>query len=333
MPEINEAQVKLALAAAKNMFAATDARRKFSIRQSDLYEGSQILRTNRRAVGDHFTSFLTKAGFEFDKFDKIREQNQTESRRILEEIKTESAKQSSSVKDTLRYEVDSLRKTIERLEDISLPHYPKPIVLASPFGIWTGSIPSGETQHIILDDSHIEPWNNWAEITLASEKTGHHYEWLSFYFIWENPSDRAEAFSVDTYLTLNGACFASTNAGFATPPFHKLMDLSIFADLILWEWWNQPPSYRYLPSEPVAKLFVRQHWYEWFGDSELQNVFGNYNRSYKLFLMPAHGVGVFEVAFTITYFDEYSGHGYCSVDFSDFGWQIMCPAVVISRFT
>ena len=193
MPEINEAQVKLALAAAKNMFAATDARRRFLTPQADLYERSRILRTNRRAVGDLFTSFLTKAGFEFDKFDKIREQSQTELRRILEETKAESAKQSSSLKDALRYEVDSLRKAIEHLEDISLPHFPKPIVLASPFLIWTHSYPSGETpaetQHIVLDDSHIEPWNSWAKARLASEKTGAHNEWLSFYFIWENPRD------------------------------------------------------------------------------------------------------------------------------------------------
>ena len=121
MSQINEDQVKLALTAAKNMFAGTDARRRLSsIRQADIYERSQILKNNQRTVADHFTSFLSKAGADFDEFNKIREQNQTELRRILEEIKADSGKQSYSVKERLSHEVDSLRKTIEHLEDINI---------------------------------------------------------------------------------------------------------------------------------------------------------------------------------------------------------------------
>jgi hypothetical protein len=50
MPEIDESQIKIALSAVE------DARPKYSIRQADLSERSQIL-TNQRAVENLLTSF------------------------------------------------------------------------------------------------------------------------------------------------------------------------------------------------------------------------------------------------------------------------------------
>jgi hypothetical protein len=134
---------------------------------ADLCERSETLKTNRRVGEDLFTSFLTKAGFDVEKFEKIREENQTELNRILEEMETECAQQSSAVKDALGHDVDRLRKSMEHFEE-DFPHFPKPIVLDSPFLIAKYSNPPSQPESIVILDYHIEPWNSWVKATLRS---------------------------------------------------------------------------------------------------------------------------------------------------------------------
>ncbi len=324
MPEINESQIKIALSAAR------DAHRKYSkVRLADLYERSQILKTNQRAVENLFASYLTKTGFEIDKFNKIREQNQTELRRILEEIKADAIKQSSSIKDTLRYGVNSQRKTIEHLAALTPPDKTNIVILASPFLI-------SQTDALKDYSSNIEPWKSWAKFRLDYDKPGRgQTQALSFWFYWENPSDSEVFINVDTYLVLNGFCSADAQKPWEDiifyPNFVSSSGVHLQAELKLVEWLNQqfiPPIGQV--DQTVLDLSVILeglfHWEKF----DATPVSGNYNLSYNRYLVRPHGEMVFGVTLSIDYANDFGGSSKLSVDFERGSHEVMCPSVLIT---
>jgi hypothetical protein len=324
MLKTDKTQAEFALLAAKDISAIEHARIQLKT-LADLYERSQILMTNRRGAEDLFTSFLTKAGFDVDKFEKIREQNQTELNRILEEMEADDVKESSVVKDALLYEVDRLRKSIEHLEN-DIPHFPKPIVLDSPFVIrkqW-GS-------EVILKDQHIEPRNSWAKVKLDSETTGGHVEDLRFSFSWENRIGRWDVVNVNTNLMVNGKAYTWLGGGIA--PYPRSAELGIDAAIYLWEWWNQPPTVREGEYQDVLSPQLRAHTglIDFNGDLQMKNVFGDYSCSYDGFQVPPNGAVTIEVVVRFRYANYWGPWSEVYADFSRGERLIMCPAVVIER--
>jgi len=318
MSKINESQIKMALSAAKDVSAAKDERRKYAnLRQADLLESSQI-RTNQRALENLVASYLTKAGFEVDKFEKIREQHQTELRRILEERKAEAVKHSSYVKETFRYGVDNRVKTVEQLQ---AP--PKYELLNSPFLIW-------QTQGIDFPETHVEPSNSRAKFTLHSDKSSGSEE-MSFYFLWDNPSDKFAVINVDGYLIVNGFCRCGSDGGFF--PGDRRSGLVLKARLHLLEWWNQPPT-QPLPKvdqiQEVLRLSTNTGGWSDPGAIEFEEVFRGYDLRYELFLIPPKGVVVFEVALSIIL---WNADGSVDVDFASGDFQVGSPGVLLSILT
>jgi hypothetical protein len=284
MPEYDESQIKMALTAASDLAAARDARRPYStLRQADVSERSEVV-ANRRRVENLLASSFTKAGFEVDKFDELLAQNRSALRRIAERRKAEAVERSSSVKGTLSHGVDGQRKAIKHLADVT-PLEP-PIVAAPkfyeildrPFLIWP-------TLGVFSDDSHYEPWNSWAKITLDSD-SGAGSGYLSFYFLWRNPRDSNAVINVVAYMVLNGFCLAGSGGGYF--PGDRFSRLVVSPRLDLWEWWNQPPT---LPSFQLDQSQIALHLEtdtgEWFdrNDTDSGGVSRGYDLYYNMFLV------------------------------------------------
>src|SRR5439155_23231128 len=75
------------------------------------------MQTSRRLGQKALTSYLTKTGFDFKAYDRIRAQQQTEMQRLLKEADRAAIKRSSSRKKELAYGVENWRKNIERFRD------------------------------------------------------------------------------------------------------------------------------------------------------------------------------------------------------------------------
>jgi hypothetical protein len=332
MSNIDVSQIKFALVEAKNASAAKDKHRDSLIRQANLSKRSQIL-TNQRAVEQLFTSFLIKTGFEIDKFNQILAKNQTELRSIFEKQKADAVEQSTSVRDKFRYGIDSRRKTIEHLKTLAAPSFPFFVALDSPFLI----LP---TNGLNLTASQIEPRNSWAKFIMdVDEPTpaidGYHYpisEELSFYFLWENPSDKFAVLNVDGYLVSNGHCTAHIDGGFFAGD--RSSSISIDQHLSLLEWWNQPPTQPLQQTDQslnILNLYASAMDMFDSGETKSANVFRGCDLRFNLFLVPPNKVVVFEVTSSISY--NLTDDGYIQVDFDSGDFEVMCPEVLLAILT
>lgn len=279
---------------------------------------------NRRAVENLLASSFAKAGFEVDKFDELLAQNRSALRRIAERRKAEAVERSSSAKDTLRHGVESRRKVMEHLAELTPPESPTVAapkfyeLLDRPFTIW----PTGG---VYVHAEQVEPANSWAKITVDSELAS--VDELSFYFLWQNPSDTHTVIDVDAYLVLNGFCQAGSEGGYF--PGTRASQLNVWARLDLLESWNQPPtSPLWQVDQAQQALVLSTDTSGWFDDNatDSEAVFRGYDLRHNLFLVPPHGEVVIEVALYVRYA---SREGSFQVDFASGDFEVLCPGVLI----
>jgi hypothetical protein len=204
MPEYNEDQIKMALTAAKDLAAARNERlQDFTPRQADVSERSEI-QANRRATENLLASSFAKAGFEVDKFDELLAQNRSALRRIAERRKAEAVERSSSAKDTLRHGVESRRKVMEHLAELTPPESPT-VAVPKFYELLDRPIAILPTGGVYVHADQVESANSWVKFTVDSDSVAGS-EYLSFYFLWVNPSDTHAVIDVNAYLVLNGFC-------------------------------------------------------------------------------------------------------------------------------
>jgi hypothetical protein len=324
MPEYNEDQIKMALTAAKYLAAARNARRQdFTPRQADVSERSEI-QANRRATEKLLASSFAKAGFEVDKFDEHLAQNRSALRRIAERRKAEAVERSSSAKDALRHGVEGRRKVMEHLADVTPPESPT-VAVPKFYELLDRPITILPTGGVYVHADSIEPANSWAKITVDSESYAE--DELSFYFLWQNPSDTHAVIDVNAYLVLNGFCQVESEGGYFPGVRHSR--LAVRARLDLLEWWNQPPtSPLWQVDQEQPALFLSTDTSGWLDHNatDSEAVFRGYDLRYNLALVPPHGVVVFEVALFVRYG---STEGSIHVDFASGDFEVLCPGVLI----
>lgn len=321
-PKVTESQIKTALSAVDEARRREDA----NLRRARLAERARVQSKAEKLL----TPYWRKTGLDVAAFEKIRAQAKIEMRRLAEQQKADAIKQSSSVRDRLRYGVDSWRKTIERFRvpnaTLVSQFVPGFVVIETPFIIWP-------THGLEMDDSHIEPGNNWAKVKGQSQKSSGQ-ENLRFIFVWENPNDRFAAVNVASFLRLNGSCEASADGGTAGIFPGGTSNLYLKAFLNVWEWWNQPPT------NPVFRATQRREvlnlsadgggWFGSVGAIEVRSVNGNFDLSYDLFVLPPNGVAVFEVTLLVDYEND---DGRIQLDFSSGSFEVMCPLVAVAILT
>jgi hypothetical protein len=325
MPSIDESQIKGIVSAAKDASATRDVRRKYSrLREVARFERSPMA-ANRHAIQNLVRSSLAKAGFETDRFEQLRAKHHTELARFVEEQKVDATKRAASMKNGLRNGIESWHTAMESLPNSGPPRGhagppPQYVLLNSPTAIWP-------TPGVSLQSSHVEPWKSWAKFTVHSTES-YSLEQMSFFFSWENPSDRYAVIDVDTYLVLNGFCLAGSDGGFF--PGSRSSLLSVQARLYLYELWNEPPTPPGWENEVALTLSTSTGDFFDVGAIEFEEIFRTLNVSLNTRTVPPHGVALFEVTTAI---ESQVSDGNIDVDFASGDFEVLYPGVVLTLLT
>jgi hypothetical protein len=318
MPKIDLSQIKDAVLLTKNLTAAREVRGE---RDSETAGLTQV--TASSASQQFFAAAAAKCGFDQESFERFQAQREAELVRIHEAAHAEAIKNSGRVSAELISQVDSRRKATKALTS------PKPFfeTIDSPFLIWAS--PAN-----MLSDSQIEPWKSRAKFGFRSEADQGFRE-VSFYYLWQNPSDRFAVVNVDGYLIFNGFIRAHQSGGFF--PGNRTTSISVSGAMSLFEWWNQPPTQPLAQADQSLRLLVlKTNAGQGFGgDSSTvsQQVFRGCDLRYTLFLVPPFGVTVIEVTAQISHSSGQDGSHNVLVDFESGEFNAMSPFVLIGILT
>jgi hypothetical protein len=212
------------------------------------------------------------------------------------------------------------------------PFAPAYLTLDAPFLIW--ALRDGTEASNILVDSHIEPMNSWARISFREQGSISADQRVNFYFLWRNDVGSDVAVNVTSYLMLTGFCEISASHGWVWTPFWGAStighcDLTVSAELIVLEWWNEPPTEPLKESgqsQDVLTLSASGGWgFLSPGETRNQYLSDNYHVNYDTFAIPRDSVAVFEVSLVASYMGY---KGMVFVDFASYdGARILCPYV------
>ena len=215
---------KFDIAAFKRALAAAQATRRDDskvLREADAAEGAQRLK-NRQAVAQVLKPFLTKAGLDVDKLDKVLAQNQNELRKTFEHQKAAVAKHSSRERDAFRHAVELGYEAAQHLAKLAAAGaaggfggLASLVTLTTPLMITEWPQPDDQ-----LKASVIQPLNSYAKIFVDipvygfDNNNGSDSREFSFYFSWENQTGYLSVVKVFSVLSLDGACEVAANSGF-----------------------------------------------------------------------------------------------------------------------
>jgi hypothetical protein len=159
----------------------------------------------------------------------------------------------------------------------------------TPFIIWP-------TNGLVLEDSHIQPWNNTAKVRAQwCDDEGY----ANLRLMWDNPDDTWVVVNVESYLAVNGPCDAFTEGGFLVGSINTVW-VWVQASLNAWEWWNQPPTMLPPQATQVQKVLSIATSGGGFlsnlggGSVDSESVAGMFDVKRTLFALSPQGVAVFE---------------------------------------
>jgi len=321
MQKFQKAQAK------KILTSLGDARRALAcpppLGRAELARRQKIKRAREKAVA----AALRKAGLDLAPLKALKPLRQ-DLRREWQRHTARVARQSADAARMFRRSIDKRRAMLEGMAS-PVPIFPGPrphyVLLDTPF-LMT------RTFGMLMDDSHVEPWNSWAKVRaypLANQSSG--AMGLSFYHVWQNTIGTPVTVDAHSYLVLNGGAAAYINGGgiFPDDSFHS--DLAIDVALHPWEWWNQPPSSP-LAQPDQSQIVMSLHqggsgWFDFLPQQE-QDVFRGYDLSYHSWIVPPNGFAVFETAMSLTY--SIGGGGTFIADFSGRSeYSVMSAAVLL----
>jgi hypothetical protein len=313
----NGYQIEPGLALARGLSEARDARRREAmLNRANPLDRPQI-QANQRALGSLVASYLTKTGFELDKFEAISQQHQAELRLFLEEQQAEAVKNSAQVTATLRRSVDGLFEAFHQLAERPREIVDRPVLIW-----WTNGITA---------ESQVEPGHSLAKFAFEVTDVRDRYEEMSFYFVWQNPSDQFAVINVDSALVLNGVLHAFSNGDSFFSPEYTVSYLELSANLYLYELpisFSDPPEPKAADKKKVVFLHSTPEGF-------IISVGGIDSKHVRE--IPQVHVGPFLVAprvtmmFEVTVSMEFAAfNGRVSVDFEKGDFQVMCPGVAIT---
>ncbi len=333
LTKLDDPQVKMALMAISDMSATIRLKsHDFSLKLGN--PQSQMLVNNQRATEQILASFYCKAGLDIDKLEEIRNQSQSEINKIFEKREAEAIAKSTSIKKSIRADVNKRIKNLTRI-----PYPPVPGSLA-PYYIVHSPLFIGRTLGIVLTDWNNEPDNSWAKITFDDEIGGYYgsneLKSLYFWFIWENPSNNWAVISAFCPLSVNGYVKVTAKGGLLpeTISGNRTCSLDVSASMQVYEWWdakdypNNTPKQEPSQSKDIASLDAESGgWYS-PDDSNDTYIGAEYDLSYEVLAVPPNGMVVFMIGLSL-YF-EAQGDGKVHVDFSNEGFEVFCPWIYIS---
>jgi hypothetical protein len=274
-----------------------------------------------RAADNFLTEFFGRGGFDEKTYQALRKQHRAELERVVSQLDAEAIRRSARVGQAVHGRIKGQTDALKQLA-ASKPFFPFPLVtLDTPFLIWA------TPRSNIISDSHIEAFNSWAKFRVeSSDSSGTHK--LSFYYLWDNPSEFYAAINASTFMGATGRLKASVSGGpSGISPTSRYSDVYCSANFALWSWWRQPPISTPYTSQSLASV----HEFASFWDkSEAVSVADGANLNQTMYLVSSKGTVVFEVMLQITY---YNGHGRALADFESGDFRVSSPVVVVSLLT
>ncbi len=250
---------------------------------------AEMLITRRKYAGK--LEPLTADSLPREKINQILAQGQAAELKILKRRTPEMSRAQSALEETFQHRSENRRKAHQILATAGMAFTPTHIWV-DPFMIWAS--PSN-----MLADSRIEPSNSWAKIRFAASESSFAgfalgVPYLTFYFLWSNPSAYYAVVNARCSLMFRGRCQAVGNTGFVLGGSGSLNG---HASLRPVEWWNQPPSILQGESTTFMDLNARGggFWSLSTGNVDYKDQFDPVDLRYDLFAIPPNGVVVFRV--------------------------------------
>jgi hypothetical protein len=229
-----DSRLRKALIAARDLSGAADAPHGAGAST----RGRQLPQSRRvRALA---AEQLVRVGFDATAIERELAAERAQSHRRLEELKAEAVAQSGVRADSLGRMVDAQRAALGGVTGI-WPPTTQHLTLDSPVEIWA-------TDGLNLESTTIEPYKSRAQIRLdyklyedlfGAYLLNWSYDFLHFYFLWENQESVSAVVDVNAFLILNGFCLAHSQGGFFSGgKGHLTLDPTL--DLL--QTWTQPIS-------------------------------------------------------------------------------------------
>src|SRR5689334_18531383 len=234
MAEFESPRVHEALLAARELSRAVDAPQgaRDSTRGRAFPQSTKL-----RALT---TEKLEQLGFDNATLERALAAERAESRRQLEQLKADAVAQSPERAHSLQRLVDARRAALGGVVGIG-PPTTQYLAIDSPVEIWT-------TDGVNLESTTIEPYKSRAQLRFDASLYEHipgaylfdwQYEFVHFYFLWQNQQGVSAVIAVNAFLTLNGFGSARSQGGWF---FGGKGELSLDPMLDLVQTWTQPIS-------------------------------------------------------------------------------------------
>jgi len=234
MAELDSPRVREALLAARDLSRTADAPQ----RAIDSTRGRRLPQSTR--VRELVTEKLAELGFDNATVERALAAERAENRRRMEELKSDAVAQSPARAHTLQRMVDARRAALEGVVAVWPPRTLY-VALDSPVEVFT-------SDGVDLESITIEPYKSRAQIRFDASLYEHipgayifdwQYEFVHFYFLWENQESVSAVVSVNAFLTLNGFCSAHSQGGWF---FGGKGEITLDPVLDLLQTWTQPLS-------------------------------------------------------------------------------------------
>jgi hypothetical protein len=234
MAKLDSPRILDALHAARALSRAADAPQG----ASDSTRGRRLPQSTR--VRTLAAEKLAQMGFDNAVLERALAAQRAESHRHLEKLKADAVAQSAARAHALQRLVDARRAALDGIVAIG-PPTTQYLAIDSPVEIWA-------TDGVNLESTTIEPYKSRAQIrfdaSLYKDIPGAYlidwqYEFVHFYFLWQNQEGVSAVVGVNAFLTLNGFGSAQSQGGWF---FGGKGELTLDPTLDLVQTWTQPIS-------------------------------------------------------------------------------------------
>ncbi len=304
--------------------AAVDAirdRERLDVHQLRLAQQARMAQF-RRKLGKELRPLFAGARFDVSKLDKALMRQQVEMREALEKDNAKTAKEFAKVVKDRKRGMANTERALRHIE--TKPLLTTIIPITTPYLIY--ATPIG-----MLNDSHVEPWNNFAKFAYTTDRdTPYDTAVVKFFFAWQNPSDFLAVINCNTNLLINGIVEALAEQGWVTP---GSAFVELWARLTVYVG-STVINYQGSQQQQMAAVYA-EGGYALFGgsgDIESENVFGAYNLSCSDIHVEGDQLVVFEVACSADWWID-GGSIVLAFDFDPARRWVACPVLNVELLT
>ncbi len=253
------------------------------------------------------TPLFTKAGLDFDKFNK----NQDRTSRLTAKPDSELTKEYHWRKKSLQKNAES----ISAIQPLLLSTVNHQLLNIQPLFILANPASALQNSNIGLNDNWAKFYWDYKLDAMVPDSVG---AFLSFFYVWENLSESPALVDADTYVGLFGKCTAHADGGFFTNDGWCLTSLeAAMAAYVSWEKPPLPPAFG-SNTVDVLDLSAMRDW-PLPGNAISQQVLDFPHLTINGMLVPAGESVLFEVAASYRG-SQFNGEMTC--DFNSGDWNI-----------